>query len=106
MENETEKYTSKMTKGNNINNGSERLNQPGRFCNTKKRLGPAHLTRKNFDPNTGNKILKPKEDDALLSAGRIGVNTKSHYVLARQGRREGKVNRVGVRRDGGGEEAV
>jgi hypothetical protein len=70
-----------MSKGsnkvNNINNNSsEKSNQSGRFCSTKKWIGLAHLTRKNFDPDTGNKILKPKEEDALLSAGRTGVTTK------------------------------
>jgi hypothetical protein len=39
-------------------------------------MDPAHLTRKNFYPNTENKILKPKEEDGLLSAGRTGVNQK------------------------------
>jgi hypothetical protein len=70
-----------MSKGsnkvNNINsNSSEKSNQPGRFCNTKKVDRPGSLTRKNFDPNTGNKILKPKEENALLSAGRTGVTPK------------------------------
>jgi hypothetical protein len=69
-----------MTQGNKVNtinnNGSEKSNPPGGFCNMKKWIGQAYLTRKNFDPNTGNKILKPKEEDALLSTGRTGVTTK------------------------------
>jgi hypothetical protein len=70
-----------MTQGNNKvntinNNGSEKSNPSGGFCSTKKWTGPAHLTRKNFDPNTGNKMLKPKEEDALLSAGRTGMTPK------------------------------
>jgi hypothetical protein len=64
-------------KANNINNkSSEKSNQPGRFCNTKKWTGPAHLTRKNFDSNTGNIILKPKQEDASLPADRTGVTPK------------------------------
>jgi hypothetical protein len=46
----------------NINNdGTEKSKPPGGFCNTKKGIGPADLIRKNFDPNTGNKILTPKQ---------------------------------------------
>jgi fatty acid/phospholipid biosynthesis enzyme len=32
--------------------------------------------RGNFDPDTGNKILKTNEEDAFLSAGRTGVTMK------------------------------
>jgi hypothetical protein len=90
-----------MTKGNNKenninNNGSENSNQAGRFYNTKN---SAHLTRKNFDPNTGNKIKTNKKMRCFPLAGQESPRKK--YCTREKEKSQGKVNRGGLRTDGG-----
>jgi hypothetical protein len=47
-----------------------------RFYNPGIQSNLTHLHKNNFDPNTSNKISKPKREFTWFTAGRKGVTTK------------------------------